>query len=236
MVDTQPQEDVLSQILWYTNAHVEPYQNANNYLTDKNIPDSVKPYIQYYIDSIGNKVDKLGNVLPKGSDILSPYMKTKQGRTSAAGIDALNTGALKYEADIGSRIDELSKTYWANQEKLLADIARNAANQKASIQGEAQEKSLLAQGMTSRRWAGSKDMEANTLADIQNVTQQQNTAVDTASIDKALAAKQLYEQLLEQLMVQYKDTKEKWTLNALTQTMATLNQINWYIDANGNLK
>ena len=67
------------------------------------------------------------------------------------------------------------------------------------------------------------------MADIKNTQIENQAKIESASLDKAMAAQSMYNQLLQGLFNDYQSTQDKTTLTKLQTTLNTLNQINQFI-------
>ena len=234
----------INDFLWHVNNYGPSYSFAQSIIDNPNADAQQRQLAENFLALYGPYANTIWGMVQWADlsslwdlgNIFAPYAKTKTWQTTAAWVNAMQQWAIGYENDVTQQLNQLAAQYGTNKAQLLADIKSWAEAQKKWIQAGAQEQQVLAGWLTTARWAGSKWLAANAIAQIQNAATTQKTAVDTASMDKAIAAQSLYEQLAQQLFTQYKDTKEKWTLDTLAKTMETLNNINTYISTYGTPK
>ena len=219
------------------NDNANLYAKASTLLGSKNVPDDMRPYLEHFVNTYDSQLQDAYNFSTKNwlidhPDVkaaLTPYINTKlwQGTASAlqqywAWMDTASQSAL-------DQINKMWQKYSWEEAGMMADIAKSKEVQTKWAAAEAQQQSNLAEGLTSRRWFGSAAMWQNAMADIKNTQIENQAKIESASLDKAMAAQSMYNQLLQGLFNDYQSTQDKTTLTKLQTTLNTLNQINQFI-------
>ncbi len=226
--------------------NLEQYKTLYDLLQKGKWNQDIPEWILNNLDFIKSKSDEYNNILKNeelDKSLLSKYDSLK-GKwwtldlkpTWEASPDsndmtlwsALNQQSNEYiqtQKDILSKIEWLWNIYGNEKNELLDKINTNNEALKSSIIGKNQEDVALAEWLSTRRWIWTKAMENITKASLANKKNAEIAQADSDSIDKIKEVTNLYNQLLTNLIQQYKATKDTYTLWKIQNAVNILNSI-----------
>lgn len=131
-------------------------------------------------------------------------------------------------AEILWKIESLWSKYWDEKAWFFDKIQKDADALKSGIVWNSQEQEALTEWLTTRRGMWTKAMEDVSKAWIKNQENAQVADVDKSETAQLKETANLYNQLLSNLIQQYKETKDKYVLEKIQNAVNVLNLLKQY--------
>jgi hypothetical protein len=167
-------------------------------------------------DFIKEKATEYQNVFKKKAvdqDVLKNY------NTKYTSWDSLSSVVWKASNDFSStendllqKISGLWDIFWWEKSELIDRINKNADVLKNSVSAQSQEEQSLAEWLWTRRGVWTKAMEDLTRTSLQNKEIWQKAEIENNTLTQLQNVSNLYNQLLNNLLTQYKSTKDTYVL------------------------
>ncbi len=146
----------------------------------------------------------------------------------SSALPKMNEEFNKSWSDILNKIEALWDIYWDEKAWFFEKIQWDADSLRAWIIWESQEKQALAEWLGTRRWMWTKAMENITSTAIKNQEKAQIWEVDKSETAQLKETANLYNQMLSNLIAQYKATKDVYVLQKIQNAVNVLNLLQGY--------
>lgn len=215
-------------------SELQAYKNLHDLLQD-NGGNWVPPKISKNMDFISNQAKKYDDIFSKqklDQKIFDEY-KTKYWEWNQNyWWDNLKTAMpkmwdeyAKTWAEILNKIESLWQQYWNEKWSFMDKIKEDHDALKAWILWESQEQQAVNEWLTTRRWMWTKQMEDLTNTSIKNNENVQVAQADQQETAQLQQVASLYNQLLSNLIQQYKATKDQYVLWKIQNAVNILNML-----------
>jgi len=204
---------------------LEPYKLLNELLLSGKWYELPNNFLQNS-DFIKEKAAEYHNIFKQRAvdqDILKNY------NTKYTSWDSLNSVVWKIsnelsstENDLLQKISGLWNIFWWEKSDLIDRINKNADVLKSSVSGQSQEEQSLAEWLWTRRGVWTKAMEDLTRTSLQNKEIWQKAEIENNTLTQLQNVSNLYNQLLNNLLIQYKSTKDTYVLWKIQNTVNIL--------------
>jgi len=195
---------------------LQAWKNLNDIIS-RNWTEWLDPKFTQNLDFIrqkGSEYDDVFNKRNMNANVLAEYESKYWWGNPNYSWDTLSTALPKmtdeYEknhAEIINKIEALWNHYWKEKSWFFDKIQADHDALKAWVLWQAQEQAALTEWLNTRRWMWTKAMEDASMTSINNATNKTLWELDTSETAQLRDTAKLYNELLSNLIQQYKNTK-----------------------------
>jgi len=216
----------LAELKWYNDIYDMMMANWTEWLG---------PKFSKNLDLIKKKRDEYQDVFSKRNvkqNTINEFNKRYWWTSPDYSWDNLSTALPKMSNEydknhneIINKIESLGNIYWDEKAGFFDKIQSDHDALSAWVLWQAQEQTALTEWLSTRRWMWTKAMEDVSKATINNATNKALWEIDASETAQLKEVSNLYNQLLSNLIQQYKETKDKYVLEKIQNAVNVLNAL-----------